>query len=333
MAVEEPLYTALGAVLFDGTGRVYTAGGVPLVPGDNVSCLMSEEAWRELCRRGRASAVGKLLVETCVGVMVVFCHLASEADLFPGLIYPISSAAEVCGGREFSSAPMAHEAGVSSADGSLAASLQAGVLSEAVKNAAGRGPALLCEYLNRWAVWLGRRVICSVSPGPDEDIHDFDGELFTAMSLHLLSLLPKSEDGEAAIQISSLKGRLVIQLSCDISTPRAFFFHGRRGSDRLLFCQRLADRRGIFFTYWTSAQGRLTVSFSPCDPHFDRFGVKQENGLRGRRRRRRGCLGRNACALRSGAERRSASRGAQIGASLRTSRGVLPVSDLKILRK
>lgn len=300
-AVSETRNFCEDLILFDRTGKILASrmqDGEP-IGGDSIISYMSASEWEFLRSQSISYACARTVVETKLGMMLVFCNVVAAMNVMMGLIFKedhatvayrfgeritmvdmLSPRAKLlavrCKGKIDLVAADRVEAVAKLAFSTFATASFRGDLARSMMESTSYIIRRICLA----ARLIGCRVNCrSVREFPPRT-EDFSGPAFVALMIQLLFFVYESCPSRTAeIEIGDFDGRPKIVLRCELPDGEREIFINRKYRYPLLDrCDRIAGTWGFPFECAPYAEGmeaRLRVAFCPKIKSVEGLGVKE----------------------------------------------------------
>jgi len=288
-------------VFFDREGDIFLSRTErkELKPGKNIRSCMNLGEWTYLYDNCRTFSYERILLDTRLGPMLVFCNLVAATQMLVGVIFPEAeraAAAHLCRDHataltflspkmeSFSGKPMKSDSYVFSELAELA-----GLYSRAFGTAAFRhvlssslseATARIVERICLLGYVIGCCVECRSVREMVPYVADFSGEMFVAMTSYLMMLSSEySPTRTVEVLIGDGDGRIFPVFHVPIpGEEREIFINRNYHYDALRLCDELSERRMVLFECSMRGHGAgryVSAAFLPRVKQLEYLELKQ----------------------------------------------------------
>ena len=288
-------------IFFDREGKIYLSRSArpELEPGRNLRACMTIGEWTYLYEKCRVFSYERILLDTRLGVMLVFCNFVAAARMLIGVIFPDvdrAAAAHLCQEHvtalTFLSPKMEAFAGKrSKCDEYAFAEIEelATLYSRAFSTAALRdvlssslsdATARIAERICLLGYVIGCRVDCRSVREMVPYVADFSGEMFVTMTSYLMMLAYEySPNRSVEVMIGDGDGRLFLVFHVPVpGEERELFANRSYRYEALRLCDELAEYRMLLFECSMRGQGAgqfVSAAFLPRVKQLEYLELKQ----------------------------------------------------------
>ena len=288
-------------VVFDLDGNIRMARSEEgkLRVGDSISKHMPTSEWGFLRKNCISFACARALVDTRLGVMMVFCNMLASMHIMVGVIFKTdrSAVTHFFRGRvtmvdmispriaELSQRSSKVDQAQLSMVEEIAVMAFAAFATAGIKEELDRSLSDATAYIIRRICLLARMIGCRVNCRSMREFlphtHDFNGNAFVAVMTHLLFFVyEKCSSRVAELEVGDFDGRPRMILRCELPDgEREVFVNRRYRYPELAYCDVIASEWMFLFECAPYAEGenaRLRIAFCPKIKPVDRLQVKEK---------------------------------------------------------